>query len=246
MIPRARFRILFHFFFVFHIMSLVSDVRGESSANKGCGQSLRGLVDRVAISGLVSLGLTLAPTTYHNVHAMLKGQEHLGAGIYLDMDRVVEILTPAEREILFSTSRDTDAVKRIASLIASKLHGDFHDSHCEYMPSHRSASSYFLGQSERRGVCRHKALIARGLLSQLGIQARLQHVVFPDSEHLFVVLPDHNLAVEPTWASMKDYGFVVSIQEYDEVLDQNQGVKTEKYNSAPRFFYDTFFGGLAR
>ncbi len=246
MIPHARFRILILLSFAVQMMIVGTDARGESSRSDSCSQSLRGIVDRVAISGLVSLGLTLAPTTYHNVHAMLKGQEHLGAGIYLDMDRVIEILTPAEREILFSTSRDTDAVKRIASLIASKLHGDFHDSRCEYMPSHRSASSYFLGQSEKRGVCRHKALIARGLLSQLGIQARLQHVVFPDSEHLFVVLPEQNLAVEPTWASMKDYGFVVSIQEYDEILDQNQGVKTEKYNSAWKLIYDTFFGGLAR
>lgn len=246
MILRTRFFSLIVFVLIIHLMAFASDLRAESSEDRSCVRTLRGLVDRVMISGFVSLGLTLAPTSYHNVNAIAQGQEHLGAGIYLDMDQVIEVLSPSEREILYSTARDLESVKRIASLIASKLHGDYHDSGCEYWPSQRSASSYLLGQSETRGVCRHKALIARAIFSQLGIQARLQNVSFPDSGHLYVVLPDYGLAVEPTWASMKESGFVVRIEDYDEILTQNQGVKTEKYNSASRVIYDTFFGGLAR
>ena len=76
MILRTRFFPLISFFLIIHVMALASDLRAESSEDRSCVKTLRGLVDRVMISGFVSLGLTLAPTSYHNVNAIAQGQEH--------------------------------------------------------------------------------------------------------------------------------------------------------------------------
>lgn len=157
-----------------------------------------------------------APTIYHNLNARVQGLEHLGLGIYLDIEKVESLIKPDD--LIYIKSPNRDPVK-VASILSGYLHGDYVEQGLEVYPESRRASDYICGGSASRGMCRHKAVVLAGLLNHYGIEAHIEggkqsFSKWREPGHVWVIIDRSDMVADPTSASLKDVGFVVRREDY--------------------------------
>lgn len=155
------------------------------------------------------------PTAYQELSGKISGNEHIGLGIHLDLEKIESLLKPEELALLRSPTRTPQAV---ATMFANYLNGDYVDPGLTFWPVPKNASDYFRGQSCARGICRHKATVLAGLLQAYGIKARFEVGKGPDdglySGHQWVVLEESDEVVDPTSDSLASRGYIMPRDQY--------------------------------
>lgn len=166
----------------------------------------------ISIAGGATYGLFQLGDLRHEVGGYLEGEEHIGYGIHLDMDRIRAALSDSERELLdHPEGREAE----LGQMLMDKIYGDY-DVHetLEFTPLMKILGTSIVGAPERqavtffetrqgdyvyRGVCRHKALVLWSILRRVGVNAELR---IGDLEgkrpHMWVELPEAGLALEAT------------------------------------------------
>lgn len=209
-----------------------------------CAKSVRQIA---LVIGAVVAAAAL-PTGYHDNAAKLQGKTHIDYGIYYEANEIFQKnFTSEERDLLFNRYKDPKTVKQIASLIASKLNGNYVNDHAPF-PSARDASEFLSGNSKNQGACREKACLGANMLQSVGINAEeaFAENIETGEGHAFIVLPDYQIVVEATWDSMKSEGFVLSIDEYEQRL---KSLGMRRTFDEQTFFHKAtrgLFGGTAR
>ncbi len=150
--------------------------------------------------GLAALSLIpQIPNSYYVSTAYKMGAEHVGSGLLLDIDRIESLLSPDELSLVLSKSDP----KKIIEMFAEKISGDYDHDYLEgetHLPSPRRVSTYFKGQSSKRGICRDKSLALAAILNHYGIKAEVYGFDGPADQngHQFVYLPEMKSAIDPT------------------------------------------------
>lgn len=145
---------------------------------------------------------TFLPSLTYDLYGAARGESHLGHGIYLDINKIESLLPKDDRALLIEPQKN---VEKIVEVFNSLLSGDY-DNTVTLIPKPREASSYFCGQSNSRGCCRHKAIVFASILRHYGIHANLQIGRSKAGWHMWVYLPDQDLIADPTdgWISSRD------------------------------------------
>lgn len=128
-----------------------------------------------------------------------KEYPHIGAGIYLDIDKIESILKSHERELLRSPKENAEA---IATVFLGYLFGEESGWQADRSdPStYRPASSFFRGQSTGRGKCSEKSIVLVGIMKHYGVEARLVSGIKGEGlipNHVFVHLPSIQRSADP-------------------------------------------------
>jgi len=136
----------------------------------------------------------------HTVAAKKMGYKFLGHGIYLDIKNIENILPQEVRELLKDIPKNKEKIVRIFNVM---LAGDVEPStdlgYVKYPPA-RFASSFFEGQSNQRGNCRHKNIILAAVLNHYGIKAEVTSGRFKERfsfGHAWVNISELNLIADP-------------------------------------------------
>jgi hypothetical protein len=185
----------------FVVVSSVPSISAEPVSKPPCKTVLSKLKRwRIPLIAAAAASSALfAPEVYHDLHAQSLDRKHIGHGIYFDLKKITSLLEPENQMRLLNANENWEA---ITWDLVYKLHGDEHDS-IELLPAPRNAEEYFCGQSDSRGMCRHKAIVLAETLNQLGIRAQLQIGKAPhQSWHMWVYLPDHDTVADPMAADM--------------------------------------------
>ncbi|MEZ4814270.1 MAG: hypothetical protein R3A80_03565 [Bdellovibrionota bacterium] len=174
------------------------------------------------LGGFVLAAIVIGvPATHHDREAKKEGKLHLGNAIYLDMHKIIEQTPRRIRKLLEDPINNTE---EIVLFYNSQLYGDYTEGDPKnenifpgfiFAPSARNASEFFKGCSKDRGVCRHKAKILHGILTHFGINAILVQTTTP--KHLWVELPDNDLAADPTNLENK----LIKTKDYYKFLKNN-------------------------
>lgn len=161
----------------------------------------------LAAAGVTAL-LTLAPAVVHSTNSLISGSDHIGHGIYMDMDRVLEKLPSEDRDRIDDPSV---SIQDKVQIFASRLEGNYGNWGFSpvALPSH--ASQYLDPKNSDRGVCRHKSCVLNSILHELDIKSNLQSGTLsgkPYRWHVWVYLPDLDMVADPTTGKIepaKDY-----------------------------------------
>ncbi len=128
----------------------------------------------------------------HDSAAAALGKKHIGFGIYFEGEIFLQAFSEADRRFLRDPQSDRLAV---AKFLCEQLSGDYDETkRSEDYEDGVDAVLFLKGQSGLRGVCRHKAAVLVAALNFLGINAE----VALSNLHAWVVLPDLQLALDPT------------------------------------------------
>ncbi len=149
---------------------------------------------RIGIGGLGLVGAYFVPS-YKGPVARVMGKKHVGYGIMLDTQNIMNKLTPEERK-LFEYPQDN--LSQILPILVAKLDSPFEPASNTHYFNLRSASTLMDTDSKTRGRGRHKAVALWALMRDFGIDAKLQvaHTKKGHKEHQIVYFPDSDLLVD--------------------------------------------------
>lgn len=154
---------------------------------------------RAIFAAVIVAATSVVPTVFHGTNAAIQGKQHLGRGIYLDMDAVNGALREDERAVLDEAHSSPYAATQ---LLVDKLHGDYGNWLFTPFALPSDATEYLKGTGGKdRGVCRHKACILAGVLDAKGVKAVLQSGTTyqtPYRWHVWVYLPELEMVADPT------------------------------------------------
>jgi len=148
--------------------------------------------------------LAARTTFFHKeLAAWWAGTRHIGMGVEFDVENIIALLNAEEKRLLDSPQ---DNVREIAGMISEKLSGDKStDSGVSYFNfSMRKASSFFKGQSKKRGICPRKNLILHAFFNYLGIPSEIKCGITnlegtsKYNEHVWNYIPSEDLIVDPS------------------------------------------------
>ncbi len=183
-------------FFLFYLS--LSPVDGANLPQKKslCIQVLK----RVGAGAVTVLALMIGTSVYHNVKAASKGEEHIGMGIYLNMNQIYELIPMGLRKPALERRLTQSEQNALVYYLNDLLHGDydFQDQAPRFFPDAREAITYFKRMSNHRGVCRHKAVVLAEILNHLGISSVVKvDAPLDDQWHAWVYVRDLNLKLDP-------------------------------------------------
>jgi hypothetical protein len=189
---RAVFLIFFSFSLSFPNPALAQTL-GCRSILKRIGSLI---VKDSLILGAVALGLNSGTDSVG--HQL--GTTHLGYQIFLDYPVILNYLTTEEQKILEAPNKD---VERIVTILNRYLSQKYSPGF-EYFPFLKPimASNFFSDHPPHTNVCRHKAIILKGILNHLGTEAKLiTGSIGGDNdspeEHVWVYVPSINKFADP-------------------------------------------------
>lgn len=157
---------------------------------------------------LVAAGMTailaVGPAIVHTTSSYLSGGEHIGHGIYMDMDQVRSLLTSSERDQIDDPAV---SIQDKVQIFTTRLEGNYGNWGFSpvALPSH--ASDYLDPKNTDRGVCRHKACVLNSILHHLNIKSTLQSgnsKGTPYRWHVWVYLPGLGKVADPTTGRITD------------------------------------------
>jgi len=149
----------------------------------------------VSLVGAIALGLTGGSELAGHLHET----PHVGLSVYLDYENILTYLDPSDRAEFTKKKTNTLSIATILVRLLSIKEGDSAERFPYLKPI--MASSYFDDSEVRTNMCRHKALIMRGILNHLNIKAELMTgTVDAESgrgEHVWLYIPSINQMADP-------------------------------------------------
>lgn len=173
-----------------------------------------------AITSTSFVGISFTPTFIYGLDAHLQNKVHIGHGLYFDWEQVRAQTDPM---ILILMDNPKAHQKSIARYYTQLLSGDYEENlGLLILPTPRDASEFLANCSTQRGVCRHKSIILKAILDELGIPAQLQ-IGFGNEfiPHMWVYLPDLDFVADPTIN-----GFMSSKTYYEGFFGDPNGAET--------------------
>lgn len=155
---------------------------------------------------LIAAGMTavlgLGPGIVHSTGSVLSKNDHIGHGIYMDTDRVLEKLSSEERDKI----EDPEvSIQEKVQIFTTRLEGNYGNWVFSPIALPSRASDYLDPSNPDRGVCRQKACVLNSILHHLKINSILQsgtHSATPHRWHVWVYLPDLDMVADPTSGEM--------------------------------------------
>jgi len=181
-----------------------------------CRIDMRRIAKTLGGTLLIAGALVATPRATYSTIGFLEGTPHIGSGVFLDIEKVEELLSPAENELL----KDVEANKKaIIEMFAEKFSGDYDSEYLKgathYRPL-RTVSSYMKGSGTKlRGICRDKRRAAQAVYAHYGIHTEVRTFSGSATQpngHEALYVPEFDAMIDPT---MNDFGFkLVDAKKY--------------------------------
>lgn len=166
----------------------------------GCHSILKRIGATLIKDSLVVGAIALSLTSGTDSIGYQVGTPHLGYQIFLDYPIILNYLTTEEQRILESTHKDVD---KIVTLLNRHLSQKYSPGF-QFFPYLKPimASEFFNANPPQTNVCRHKAIILKGILNHLGINAELVTGSIggendSPAEHVWVYVPSIDKFADP-------------------------------------------------
>lgn len=150
----------------------------------------------------LTVALTVAPGIVHSTSSYITGKDHIGHGIYMDMDRVMGKLSAEDRLLVESDKTPTQLKIQI---FTTRLEGNYGNWMFSPVALPSRASDYLDPRNHDRGVCRQKACVLHSILDHLGIESNLQSGSLQETPyrwHVWVYVPELDMVADPTTGKM--------------------------------------------
>ncbi len=177
---------------------------------------------------VIGAATSFVPSIGYGIHAASQGHRHLGHRIYFKWDDIKTKTHPALLPALADAKANQELIARYYSF---KLSGSYDkESTMGFFQAPRKACEYLAGESDSRGVCRHKSIILKAILDELGIPAQIQIGYGKSSiPHMWVYLLELDMVADPTAGTVEP-----SEDFYTVFFDGHP----EKVNSIPRRLFN--------